>query len=157
MMVRAACARDLPRLVAIAPDGHAPLVERAFVAAAAGRNRILVAELKGELVGQVWLDIGRRRDERVAIIWALRVTPAHQAQRVGAALLIAAERLAVRLGFVRVEVGVSGGIPSLCAMYERRGYHPAGSRVDCERWRSPTGESQSALFDQSLWEKELVP
>lgn len=56
----------------------------------------------------------------------LGVLPAWRSRGVGGRLLGEVERLAVRLGFRRVQLGVRLGIPGLQSYYEKRGYKVFG-------------------------------
>lgn len=159
MVSRAVIARrfrpaDAGALYALAPPGDGPLVARAIARAQSGEQAILVAEADGALIGQIWIDLVRRREEEVAVAYAFRVARPFRRRGIGSALLVAAERLAAALGFRRLEVGVTGESARLFRMYQTRGYRRVGRRVDCERWRDQAGE-RAATFDQAIFEKEL--
>src|SRR5947208_11574768 len=54
---------------------HRALIEEAFARQLRGEVVMGVADLAGFPVGQVWVDLARKRDQGTGIIWAIRVIP----------------------------------------------------------------------------------
>lgn len=97
-----------------------PLFERVLALAETGTMAMLVAEHAGEHVGQLWVDLSRAADS--ALLWALRVRPAWRRCGVGARLVTAGERVAMRAGRVWAELEVELPNTRARALYERLGY-----------------------------------
>lgn len=149
-------AADEAGLYALAPPDHGALVARAIASHRRGDNVILVAVDAGGVVGQVWLDVARRRHEGVAVLWALRVAEQRRGDGIGGLLVDAAERVAAERHFARIALGVIDDNRALVAMYERRGYRVVGTHVDCEHWRTADGGVRRAVFAQLVLEKEIL-
>jgi ribosomal protein S18 acetylase RimI-like enzyme len=116
---------DLDALVwspELAADG--PVIAWASGCAAAGAMIMLVADAGGPLVGQVWIDLVRKRP--VAVLWALRVRDGWRGRGIGRALVAAAERAAASAGAWEAELAVSADNPRARELYERLGYRVVG-------------------------------
>lgn len=140
--VRGCTRDDLPALEWWGLYGaHRGIIEEAWNAHESGSNVMLVADLRGAPVGQVWIDFTRKADERAAVIWALRVHPILQNLGLGARLLATAETLARDRGFDVAEVAVEKASAGLVRLFERSGYtafgeetSPSANAGDAERW-----------------------
>ncbi len=98
--------------------------DRAIIAQTFARTReqrgiMLVAEVRAQLVGQVWVDLAR---PDAAYLWALRVREAWRGQGLGSQLLAAAERLAATHGYTAIELDVEVSNHHARHIYVRRGY-----------------------------------
>lgn len=113
-----------------------------------GEGLMLVADVKGYPVGQLWIDPVSERDSAVAIIWAFRVFPFFRGTGLGSRLMDAAEELIGSRGFAAAEVSVDICNDGARRLYERRGYrvirtdfpivelsHPDGSREEVRAHR----------------------
>jgi ribosomal protein S18 acetylase RimI-like enzyme len=123
VVIRPCREEDLPALEwfgLFAP--HRPLIRRTFEQQARGEAVMLVAEANGEPSGQLWVDLERRKLERVGVVWAVRVLPCLQGLGIGTRLLDAAEALLLDLGFAWCELSVETDNPAGRAYYQRLGY-----------------------------------
>lgn len=107
-----------------------PIIDSAYARMQDGSMLMLVAELDGALVGQIWVDFARH----TATAWALRVKAPWRRQRIGTRLIDAAERVSAELGFHRMEIEVEADNADARRLYERMGYayvrHDAASGLN---------------------------
>jgi ribosomal-protein-alanine N-acetyltransferase len=87
----------------------------------------LVAEIDGEIVGQIFLDLsGHPRDPRpvaeTAYLYAFRVRPGYRNRGIGSALLRDAERRLMGAGFERAIIAVGKENAAAQRLYRRAGY-----------------------------------
>jgi ribosomal protein S18 acetylase RimI-like enzyme len=85
-----------------------------------GGMAMLVAASGREHLGQIWVDLAR--DPTRAILWALRVKPAHCGRGLGTALIAAGEQLAVAAGRACIDLEVEPHNLRAGRLYERLGY-----------------------------------
>lgn len=90
-----------------------------------GEAGMLIAEANGVASGQVWVEFPRI-DDRIGVLWALRVFPNLQGLGVGTRLIKAGERLIRRRGGREVELEVHPENVSAKRLYERLGYVDLG-------------------------------
>ena len=123
VVIRPCREADLPALEwfgLFAP--HRPLIRRVFDQQLRGNALMLVAEANGEPSGQLWIDMARRRNQRIGEIWAVRMLPCLQRLGIGARLMSAAQAELIERGFERAELAVETGNPGARRFYERLGY-----------------------------------
>lgn len=95
------------------------IIAQTFARTREDRSVMLVAEVRAQLVGQVWLDLAR---PDTAYLWALRVRESWRGRRLGSQLLAAAERLAAAHGYAAIELDVERANHHASHIYVRRGY-----------------------------------
>jgi len=134
---------------------HRELLAQAWARCRTGDNPMLVADLDGFPVGQVWIDLARRVPEPVGMIWALRVLPCLQRLGIGARLLAAAEAEIRRRGRQIAEIGVEKENPDARRLYERLGYRAAGEELEDFKYTTPWGEERREVVDQWILRKHL--
>ncbi|MFE3874476.1 GNAT family N-acetyltransferase [Kitasatospora sp. NPDC059146] len=91
----------------------------------AGHHLVVAEDGAGRTVGTAWIGPDPRAGAGVstsAWLYHLRVLPEFRRQGYGAAVLAAAERLAVRLGTTDLALNVFGGNEAAIALYRRGGY-----------------------------------
>ncbi len=98
--------------------------DRAIIAQTFARTReergvMLVAEVRAQLVGQVWIDLAR---PDAAYLWALRVRESWRGRGLGSQLLAAAEQLAAAHGYAAIELDVEVANHHARHIYVRREY-----------------------------------
>lgn len=98
------------------------IIEQAFAHQEEGKNLMLIAEANRFPIGQVWIDLTKKRAQGVGILWALRVLPPFQSQNIGTRLLIEGEAALVRRGFEFAELSVAKDNPRAKNLYHRQGY-----------------------------------
>jgi ribosomal protein S18 acetylase RimI-like enzyme len=100
-----------------------PIIDATYARTRDGSMEMLLADLGGAVIGQIWVDLARER--AAAKLWALRVKPPWRGRGIGRRLLAAAERVAGRRGFAEVEIEVEPGNPDARRLYEAVGYELA--------------------------------
>src|SRR5690606_2694663 len=100
------------------------IIRDAFARAQRDAMAMLVAEIEGVLVGQVWIDFVRLPD--AAYLWAVRVRRAWRRRGIASRLLDAAERISANRGFAAVELEVEVANKLAQGIYERRGFIAIG-------------------------------
>ncbi|WP_394846747.1 GNAT family N-acetyltransferase [Pendulispora brunnea] len=101
------------------------IIEHTYLQQQRDEALILVAEVQGFPSGQVWLDLTRKRDTSIGIIWAFRVIDCLQGLGIGARLIAAAEAVFVARGFATSELEVDVENTRARNLYSRLGYTPA--------------------------------
>jgi ribosomal protein S18 acetylase RimI-like enzyme len=133
---------------------HREIIADAYRRQLACENDMLICELAGFPVAQVWIDLSKRRSERIGVLWALRVFPFLRGRGIGSTLLARAENRLRARQFVGAEVGVEKTNTAARRLYERRGYRSIGSV--CERYSYVSnGARVDAVADQWLLRKPL--
>ena len=117
-----------------------PVIAWAFECAALGAMIMLVADAGDALVGQVWIDLRRKRP--AAVLWALRVREGWRGRGIGRALVAAAERAAASAGASEAELAVAADNPRARGLYERLGYRVVGHE---DAVHAVTGQPLGAL------------
>jgi ribosomal protein S18 acetylase RimI-like enzyme len=128
LLIRYASTADLP---AMEWEGEyrrfRRVYEQAFQDARNGRRLILLAELEGQVVGQVIVQLGTSHPaiadgETTGYLHALRVRPGHRNRGVGTALLEEAEKQLRGLGYRQVAIAAAKENPRARKLYERFGF-----------------------------------
>jgi ribosomal protein S18 acetylase RimI-like enzyme len=120
-----------------------------------GEVEMLVGELEQRPIAQAWVDLTKRRDERVGVIWALRVHPRWQGQGFGAQVLAQAESLLRARGFAQSELGVERNNPRARKLYERLGYRYDRELREHYSYAQADGQRVHAVADQWMLRKLL--
>ena len=134
---------------------HREIIAGAFERQLAGSNVMLVAETKGAIVGQVWLDL-QKAPEGGALLWALRVHPDYQRSGIGAELLHAAEAWLVAHRFGTAAIGVERWNVQARRLYEREGYRVLGPIIERYSYTTPAGVFTEVKLEEWLMEKTLL-
>ncbi len=135
---------------------HRTIIREAFVRQQRGDNVMLVADVRGAPVGQVWVDLARKRQEATGVLWAVRVFPWLRRLGIGTRLMRAAEALLRARGFERAELGVEKENEAARRFYERLGYRQVGARQNVFSYTTPAGESVRVLLDEWVLRKPLA-
>lgn len=123
VVVRPALERDLTELEWFGLfRTHRRMLHDTYKAAKRGEQIMLVADLNGFPIGQVWIDLVVKPDAETGAIWALRVIPCLQRLGVGTLLIAAAEDAIRSHGFHTAEIGADMDNPGARRLYERLGY-----------------------------------
>lgn len=136
---------------------HREIIRAAFERQRLGEVTMLVADLDGFPVGQVWIDFRRSGEADSASLWAVRVLPPLHRQGIGARLMLAAERLVVARGRRLLTLTVERTNPDARRFYERLGYRTSGEARDCYSYRTPQGDLRRIPLDQWVMTKRLDP
>jgi ribosomal protein S18 acetylase RimI-like enzyme len=131
-------------------------IRNAFERHRRGDEVMLVADANGFPVGQVWIDLTRKRHQGTALLWSVRVFPPLRNLGIGRELLAAAESVIRAHGLWRAELGVERANPDARRFYERAGYRLAGRAVDSYTFMTPQGVPTRASRDQWILAKDLA-
>lgn len=146
-------------LAALEWDGcftdHRSIIEDTYRAQNAGRQLMLMAEARGNSVGQVWIDLDRYRTERIGVIWALRVREPLQGLGLGTRLIEQAEHAMISREYLHSRLGVEPHNAGAIRLYKRLGYQPAGEEVDRISYHTPGGEFHQYDMPLLLFRKRL--
>jgi ribosomal protein S18 acetylase RimI-like enzyme len=104
------------------------LYRHALAEARRGRRVLLVAELAGQIVGQIFVQLDSRRAEladgrHAGYLYAFRVRPDFRNQGIGTQLLLEAESSLRGRGFRRAVIAVARDNLAAQRLYEAMGYH----------------------------------
>jgi ribosomal protein S18 acetylase RimI-like enzyme len=135
---------------------HRELIRDAYARQLDGEVEMLVGEVGGFPVAQLWMDLVKRRDQGIGVIWAVRVFPFLRRLGIGTLLLHEAEGWLRQQGFVEAELGVEKNNPRARRLYESLGYRDA--RADVREYYAYTladGSRVNAVADQWLLRKRL--
>jgi ribosomal protein S18 acetylase RimI-like enzyme len=128
MNIRFATSKDLEALEWDGEYAHfRRLFERAIEEAQHGRRILLLAEIEGQLVGQLFVQLTTRANfstEGVSsgYLYAFRVKPPYRNQGVGSQLIHEAESNLADRGFLRTVISVAKRNVAARRLYERAGY-----------------------------------
>ncbi|HEV7367513.1 GNAT family N-acetyltransferase [Arenibaculum sp.] len=135
---------------------HREIIRNAFERHRRGDEVMLVADANGFPIGQVWVDLARKRHQGAALLWAVRVFPPLQNLGIGRELMAAAEDVILAHGLKRSELGVERDNPAARRFYERLGYRLAGRAVDNYTYVTPDGVPTRVPLDQWILSKDLA-
>lgn len=162
VLIRAATEADLPALEWDGEYRHFRRVYRAAMnEALQDRRMVLVAEVAGEVVGQLFvqlenvqLDPGGRRP--TGYLYALRVRPPFRNQGIGTALVTYAEDNLRERRFVRAAIAVAKDNAGALRLYRRLGYEVFGEDPGNWSYVDDEGQLRHVLEPSYLLDKELA-
>ena len=156
MTIRLCVEADLPALEWMGLyTPHRAVIGEAFAAQQRGDGLMLLGITAGFPVGQVWIDLARKRAEGIAVLWAVRTFyPLHGAG-IGRHLMETAERLLRDRGITRAELVVERSNEGARTFYERLGWRMVGPAGETVRFVTPDGQAVEERMDGWLMEKEL--
>ncbi len=126
-----------------------------------GQRAILVAQVEGLIVGQIfvhftcpWPVPGIERP--AGYLYAFRVRPTHRGQGIGRSLLVEGERTLVASGSTHSVIAVSQDNPDARRLYERMGYTWLADDPGSWTYRDDRGRSHAVIEPANLLVKELA-
>ncbi|HUH05024.1 MAG TPA: GNAT family N-acetyltransferase [Kofleriaceae bacterium] len=134
---------------------HREIIRDAYRRQLAGENEMLIGELAGTPVAQLWIDLTKRRDQHIGAFWALRVFPILRGLGLGTTLLARGEDWLRERGYHQAEIGVETDNPRAQQLYERLGYRVVTSVREPYTYRRPDGTLINAIADQRVLRKPL--
>lgn len=158
LTIRPCREEDLPKLEWFGQfTEHRELIRDAFDRQGRGENVMLqaVAEANGFPIGQIWIDLERKREASTGLLWALRVIECYQRMGIGSRLLGAAEAELRRRGYDCAEIGAERNNPGARRLYERRGYRVFGTDRHWYGYTTPWGERRRTLVDEWVMHKDV--
>ena len=156
IQIRHSTAEDLENLEWFGMfTAHREIIRSTFEAQERGNSTMLIAELNGLPVGQVWIDYLSQAASSAGFLWAFRMMPGFQRLGIGRRLLDAAEKLLCERGFSFAEITADLDNVDAQRLYVSRGYAPAGTRLDEWDYTTPEGEPVSASAERIILRKRL--
>jgi ribosomal protein S18 acetylase RimI-like enzyme len=154
--IRTCTAEDLPKLEWFGMfAAHREIIHAAYESQEQGENFMLVADVHGWAVGQLWIDLAKKREDSTGILWALRVFPFLQNLRIGTRLIKAGEQFLRGQGFGCAEIGAEKDDPAARRLYERLGYRLVGSERSEYSYTGPDGAPVHVPVDEWILHKRL--
>jgi len=120
-----------------------------FARSEKGEIVMLVASVNEFPVGQVWIDLVKRREQSTGILYALRVLPPLQNLGIGTRLIASVEELLRKRGYKIIELGVEKDNPNAKRLYERLGFSIL--RDNLEKWEFVTSEGKTVQEQADEW------
>lgn len=152
IVIRFATAEDLPKLEWHGAYAHfRDLYQRTWRNHEAGQRLMVVADLRGFPVGQVWLDV---TPSEYAYLYALRVMEPLRGSGIGTALINTANDLARQYGYGQIQLAVEKVNRAARRLYERHGYQVFSQRVDVWSYTDQHGIVhwvQEDVFGMQAW------
>jgi ribosomal protein S18 acetylase RimI-like enzyme len=131
------------------------MIAEAFQRFQKGEILMLVAEVNRFPAGQVWVDLVKRREESIGVLWALRVFLPFQNLGIGTALIASAEERLNSLGFLISELGVEKDNVQAKRLYERLGYGVVREHIEAWEYIPPDGSTLRVTSDEWIMHKFL--
>ncbi|MDB6110269.1 MAG: N-acetyltransferase [Pedosphaera sp.] len=155
--IRTCTAGDLPNLEWFGMfAAHREIIQAAYERQEQGENVMLVADVHGWAVGQLWIDLAKKVEQSTGILWALRVFPFLRNLRIGTRLIKVAEQVLRDRGFDCAEIGAEKDDPAARRLYERLGYRLVGSERSEYSYTGPDGVPVHVPVDEWILHKRLV-
>ena len=151
---------DLPKLEWYGQYTHFRRVfQRAYEDQLAGRRLMLVADVNGWPIGQVFIQLENLDDPitnggKRAYLYSLRVMDHLQGRGIGTALLREAESILVSRGHSSVSIAAAKDNPGARRLYERIGFHVF--MEDSGRWHYVDHEGRTRQVVEPCWVLEKM-
>jgi ribosomal protein S18 acetylase RimI-like enzyme len=163
VVFRPAEREDLPKLEWYGEYTHYRRVfQRAFEDQLAGRRLMLLADVNGWPVGQLFIQLEMfdepfPSDRKRAYMYSLRVMDAFQRQGIGTALLQEAESILIERGYDSVSIAAAKENEAARRLYEHQGFRVVTE--DAGRWHYVDHEGRTRQVVEPCWilEKQLQP
>jgi ribosomal protein S18 acetylase RimI-like enzyme len=135
---------------------HRELIHEAFGRQRRGELAMIVADAGSFPIGQVWVDLHRRRARGAGLLQAVRVLPWLTGRGVGAQLVGAAEQLLRTRGFAAAEIFVETENVRARRLYERLGYVVVDRIREAYTYTPPGGDRERIALDEWILRKTLA-
>ena len=161
--IRIGCEADLPALEWDGEYRHFRQVyRRAMEDARRGQRALLVAEVEGLVVGQLFVqfrgtDISGERRTRYGYLHAFRVRPPYRNRGIGTRLVVEAESILRQRGCSKALIAVALGNPPALALYQRLGYTVTGREPGEWSYLDHQGRVRHVHEPSYVLEKPLTP
>lgn len=133
---------------------HRQLIRDAYKAQQHGDGLMLICELNGFPVGQIWIRLAPQPPGS-GLLWALRVLEPLRGLGLGTRLIAAGETALLRHGCRRAEIGVEKDNPRARHLYERLGYKIDREEKEGQTYVTADGRSETRPIDQWILTKPL--
>jgi ribosomal protein S18 acetylase RimI-like enzyme len=154
--IRACVSEDLPNMEWFGLfTPHREIILSAYERHLRKENLMLVADANGFPIGQVWVDLEKKKADSAGLIWALRVIPWLQSLGIGTRLIQAGEQALRRRGYHYAMIGVEIQNEDARRLYERLGYQILTREQEDYSYMTPEGVPVSFPVEQWLLRKEI--
>ncbi|HEX2866651.1 MAG TPA: GNAT family N-acetyltransferase [Ignavibacteriales bacterium] len=134
---------------------HRNIICESFRRHRAGGNYMIIAEVNSFPIGQVWIDLEKKRLANAGIIWALRVMPPFQRLGIGTDLIRISEEYLKRKHYSICEICVEKSNTSARKLYERLGYSLISEIKEEYSYVTPASETVNCISDEWMLQKVL--
>ena len=131
-------------------------IRNAFQRYQKGEIIMLIAETNHFPIGQVWIDLTKRREQSIGFLWSLRVFIPFQNLGIGTRLIASAERQLKTQRFRISELSVEKDNPHAQRLYERLGYQVVRDNIEEWEYTPPNGKLVHVRNDEWILHKSLV-
>lgn len=131
-------------------------IRNAFQRYQKGEIIMLIAEANHFPIGQVWIDLTKRREQSIGFLWSLRVFIPFQNLGIGTRLIASAERQLKTQRFRISELSVEKDNPHAQRLYERLGYQVVRDNIEEWEYTPPNGKLVHVRNDEWILHKSLV-
>ena len=135
------------------------LYRAALKEARRGERALLVAEVDGRIVGQIFVQLEATfmgQPDTTAYLYAFRVRPPFRNRGIGTALVVEAEALLLQKGFTRAVIAVAKDNEPAWRLYERLGYVRFGEDAGEWSYIDEHGRIQDVVEPAFLLGKDLA-
>jgi len=161
VVFRLAEKEDLPKLEWYGEFTHFRRVfQRAYEDQRAGRRLMLLADVNGWPIGQIFIQLETYDDfypdsSKRAYLYSFRVMDAFRSQGIGTALVRESEDILRERDYLSVSIAVAKDNPAARRLYERLGFHVYSE--DAGRWHYVDHEGRTRQVVEPVWlmEKDL--
>jgi len=161
VVFRLAEKEDLPKLEWYGEFTHFRRVfQRAFEDQRSGRRLMLLADVNGWPIGQIFIQLETYDDfypdvSKRAYLYSFRVMDAFRNQGIGTALVRESEAILREREYLSVSIAVAKDNPGARRLYERLGFHVYSE--DAGRWHYVDHEGRTRQVVEPVWlmEKDL--
>lgn len=134
---------------------HRNIILEQFSRHQKGHNHMIVAEVNSFPVGQVWIDIEKKKREKTGIIWALRVLQPFQNLGIGSELIRISEEYLKRINYSTAEICVLKDNEQAKKLYERIGYRLICEVTEEYSYLTPSGVLITGISEEWMLQKKL--
>ena len=131
-------------------------ITTAFQRLQKGEILMLVAEANHFPAGQLWVDLTKRYEEGIGVLWALRVLIPFQNLGIGTRLIASAEEQLKALRFRMSELEVEKDNPRAQRLYRRLGYQVVADHIEEWDYTPPNGVPVHVINNEWIMHKSLT-
>ena len=131
------------------------LYNSTFTKAQNGEVTMLVAKIDDFPVGQIWIDLTKKKKELVGILYALRVMKKYQRRGIGTALIEKAEKILKDNNYQIAEISVDKTNPDAKRLYEKLEYNVVKEKIGKWSYKNPKGKITNIITPEWQLQKKL--
>jgi len=131
-------------------------IRNAFQRYQKGEIIMLIAEADHFPIGQLWIDLTKRREQSIGFLWSLRVFIPFQNLGIGTRLIASAEQQLKAQRFRISELSVEKDNSRAQRLYQRLGYQIVRDNLEVWEYTPPNGTPVQVRSDVWILHKFLV-